>query len=216
MSACYSIQQAILDSNDKIVLSTAYYMGSLRRSLSPALKQTGSGHGVKQPIADQNESKHTLHHNSTAYPIQSVTADNHQEMGEPTKLAYNGRDSIVPQSTKGGSAAGQSATPAQGVEMSNSYPMLRLGSLRVEATIAQRVHQSLEGCYDSLSSRDREPNMLLLCRRSNIPAKYKTMSQNLRQKGVQAIKKREAQSILHKNLERFGPRHPEVGKFSLF
>jgi hypothetical protein len=171
---------------------------------------------VKQPIADQNESKHTLHHNSTAYPIESVTADNHQEMGEPTKLAYNGRDSIVPQSTKGGSAAGQSATPAQGVEMSNSYPMLRLGSLRVEATIAQRVHQSLEGCYDSLSSRDREPNMLLLCRRSNIPAKYKTMSQNLIQKGVQAIKKREAQSILHKNLERFGPRHPEVGKFSLF
>ncbi|KAL3756176.1 hypothetical protein ACHAWU_007127 [Discostella pseudostelligera] len=212
MSACYSIQQAILDSNDKIVRSTAYYMGSLRRSPSPALKRTGSGHGVKQPISDQNESQHTLHHNRTAYLIQSVTVDNHQEMAEPTKIAHNEGDSIVPQSTKGVSAASQSATPAQGVEISNSYPMLRLGSLRVEATTAQRVHQSLEGCYDSLSSRDREPNLLLLCRRSNIPTKYKTMSQNLIQKGVQAIKKREAQSLLHKNLERFGPRHPEVGK----
>ena len=38
------------------------------------------------------------------------------------------------------------------------------------------------------------------------------MSQNLIQKGVQAIKKREAQLVLQKNLERYGQRHPEVGK----
>ena len=209
MTSCYAIQQTILDSNHKIVLSTAYYMGSLRNLVpGPALEETESSLGEDQPIAARDESQHTLYDNRAVHLSRSY--NDHTEMTEPTRRAHD--DDLKKRSTPEivAVAAGQNANSSQGGELSNSYPILCLGSLRVEATVSQRVHLSLEGCFDSLS-RDREPN-LLLCRRSNIPSKYKTMSRNLIQKGVQAIKKREAQSTLQKNLERYGPRHPEVGK----
>ena len=92
--------------------------------------------------------------------------------------------------------------------------MICLGSLQVEARISERIHHSLEGYSGSLALQSfggvRE--LSLLCRRPAIASKHKTMSQNIIHYGVLTMKKREAQSELHRNLERYGPRHPDVGK----
>jgi tetratricopeptide (TPR) repeat protein len=94
--------------------------------------------------------------------------------------------------------------------------MICLGNLRVESTISERIHQSLEGYSDSLALQSvsgvRELSML--CRRPAISSKKKTMSlsQNIIHYGVLTIKKREAQSELYRSLEKYGPRHPDVGK----
>lgn len=92
-----------------------------------------------------------------------------------------------------------------------SYPIICLGNLRVEATVSQRIHQSFEGCSDSIALQkfDSLRELSLLCKR---PSKHKTVSQKICNYGLQTMIKREAQSELNRNLLRYGPRHPEVGK----
>ena len=95
--------------------------------------------------------------------------------------------------------------------------MLCLGSLRTSQTTAQRVQLSLEGCSDNPSSTlhgiGRARDLSLLCRRPPISSSsHRTVSQNIINYGLHTIKKREAQSELQRNLQRYGPRHPEVGR----
>ncbi len=92
-----------------------------------------------------------------------------------------------------------------------SYPIICLGDLRVEATISERISQSLEGYSNGLGLQNFGGVRDILCRRTAVSPKHKTISKSIIHYGVLHMKKREAQSELHRNLERYGPRHPSVG-----
>ena len=98
-----------------------------------------------------------------------------------------------------------------------SYPMLSLGSLKVEATPIERVRECL-GRYDSTlckindHTRKVAIGRSLLCRKPSNGTKKPGIPSKLMNFGVKTLKKLEMQTELNDNLERYGPRHPLVGQ----
>lgn len=107
-----------------------------------------------------------------------------------------------------------------------TYPLLYLGSLRIEATPSERVRQSLLRCSDTLMSRFKSSNQLtipsdmdsqnliFLCKHKPQLAR-KTISQTIVHYGKKVIQKREVISELNQNILLFGARHPLVGESHL-
>jgi tetratricopeptide (TPR) repeat protein len=185
LEACYAIQQAVLEDVSELIQNTAYYLDSMRvLSLTTSPKAFNNGHG-----ADQSDATPNVDHQNEFEP-QSITKIKQVELcieSKPKNLTITGQSEQV------------------------SYPMICLGDLRVEATISERVSQSLEGCSYRLGLQNFGGVRDLLCRRPAVSPKHKVMSQSIIHYGLLQMKKREVQSELHRNLERYGPRHPNVG-----
>lgn len=98
-----------------------------------------------------------------------------------------------------------------------SYPMLSLGSLKVEATPIERVRECLHR-YDNTfhKTNNRNANVSighnLLCRKPSNETKKTGIPSKLMNFGVKTLRKLEVQTDLKENLERYGPRHPLVGQ----
>lgn len=214
LQQCYAIQEAILEHTNEIVQSTAYYLDSLRLlALTSAAETSNNDLEANQP--ETTEKHNVLQHDPRILKSRPDFRNDRRGNAEPQIVT----NPIIKHGGLSNDSKSTSLTrlgPDSGQRKQISYPMICLGNLRVESTISERIHQSLEGYSDSLALQSvsgvRELSML--CRRPAISSKKKTMSlsQNIIHYGVLTIKKREAQSELYRSLEKYGPRHPDVGK----
>jgi tetratricopeptide (TPR) repeat protein len=113
--------------------------------------------------------------------------------------------------------ASKHAYPALTKNREISFPMMSLGSLKVEATTVERVRECLDRFDDTLRrSSNRKDNISvgrsLLCRKPPSGTKPHGIPSKLMSYGVKTLRKLEVQTELNDNLERYGPRHPLVGQ----
>jgi len=206
LKACQGLQKILVESDGEVVRSITYYLDSMKNYTA-----TPSSPPKTQPTHP------TVSRNELEFAPNEPSCND-------TEDAYHHQEhqrSIVPPTPNETSPvdvftlrASQHNPFVQGGKQM-AHPMLSLGNLKASATTAQRVHQSLEGCDNSTSIQSfrggRE--LSLLCRRPPTSStNMSSVSQNIFNYGLQSIKKREAQAELQKTLQRYGPRHPEVGK----
>jgi tetratricopeptide (TPR) repeat protein len=207
LEACYAIQQAVLENTSELVQSTAYYLDLMRTlSSTSSPKASCNNHGANHSGKTLNEKQNDIHNHPHRLESQPKFHNNRQDELEPqsiTKPVIKQVELCIENKSKILTNIGQSEQI--------SYPMICLGDLRVEATISERISLSLEGCSYRLGLQNFGGVRDLLCRRPAVSPKHKTVSQSIIHYGALKMKKREVQSELHRNLERFGPRHPNVG-----
>ena len=210
LQTCLSIQEALLEETDEVVQSTSHYLASLKKKLpssSPPANATSKQAITNQTILPKQQVK--TEHQPKATHTQ-VIGDT--QLNRPMPVKSDTPKGILKASTKGGVQ-----TEKGNGEV--SHPMLRLGSLRAESSVSQRVKKSLEGCASdslALGSMSRANNYLttvLMCKKPPPKtSRNRTMSHNLINYGLQTMKKREAQTELQQNLQRYGKHHPLVGE----
>ena len=164
---------------------------------APTMRESCTHHFVSQPITtEQNQPAKSRLRNTP-----HISTDQLIQQSDWGNLGIDKSTNI----TESGPDLGQIE------QITYSYPIICLGNLRVKATISQRIYQSFEGCSDSIALQkfDSLRELSLLCKR---PSKHKSVSQKICNYGLQTMIKREAQRELNRNLLRYGPRHPEVGK----
>ena len=200
LKACHAMQKELLEPDSDIVRSTAFYIDSMK-SYSPAT----TAH-IRRTVQHQ-QPKSVLEK-----PLEQL-----QEIPKYIDRQANLENQDTTEST-GGPAnvfttrASQRNPFTQGSDQI-SHTMICLGSLKAPSTAAQKVKQSLDGVgSDNPNLQGFNRGLSLLCRRPINSSPKRTISQSVAMYGLNAIKKREAQSELQRNLQRYGPRHPDVGK----
>ncbi|KAL9185053.1 hypothetical protein ACHAXT_002830 [Thalassiosira profunda] len=227
LQACLAIQRALLGGDDPVVRSTAHYLDSARERAPAKSPVPGNRLGAKlnseqsppRAVMPAQPTAHARGSNPCSAPTEQGTSTADSQVTAPSgrrpishskgaqESSQSQRQQVASRILKG--AQSGPAGPGQ-----TSQPMLALGSLRAEATAAQRVQQSLEGCADSLALQGvgKGRNVSLLCQRpAPVPTKQ-TISQSVLNFGLQTMKKREGEAELQRHLERYGPRHPLVGE----
>ena len=188
------------------------------KALSPSRRSKGVfDESMNQAISISAPTmRESCTHHFVSQPFMTPTEQNQPAKSRLRNTPHTSTDQLIQQSDWGNLGIDKSTNitesgPDLGQIEQITYPIICLGNLRVKATISQRIYQSFEGCSDSIALQkfDSLRELSLLCKR---PSKHKSVSQKIYNYGLQTMIKREAQSELNRNLLRYGPRHPEVGK----
>jgi len=244
IDACFSIQSTLMDESEAIVQTTLYSLNLLkslvptsRTSYDTLMDAMGSGM-ILIDISSQS---------SSAKPMlvkPKVTEYTSEEESHPNKhfdkrsKSPRLRSSITRRCKAPAASSSEIESeikydyPFLTKNNEISHPMISLGSLRNEATSAERVQQSLETCegnqsleqgankikgsiYTNQVAIGRNQNLRLIC---TSVKDSKTLPQNIINFGLRRIRRRETQRVLdsvmselNDNLQRYGPRHPLVG-----
>jgi tetratricopeptide (TPR) repeat protein len=199
--ASHAMQEALLGPNNELTLNTLFYLDLIKKMIA-----TSEGPETKM---------HTnVPQNHTLGSPQRITRTQTDEVldildfnpASPGRRVNSENDTA----TKHGLSFFSKSNEI-------SYPMLSLGSLKVEATTVEQVRDCLDRYDTNLSKgKDRRNHVSimrsLLCKKPIQGTKQPSISSKLMNFGMKTLRKREMQAELHENLERYGPRHPLVGQ----
>ena len=206
IEASHAMQEALLGARSKLAKNTLFYLDVLKK-----VSHQAKGPPVRTTAADNSTaiSPEKVQKKEILEPTQAITSKKPEVLGmldinpnSPGQLlmrAQNGHDKC--------------ATLLSAKSHQVSYPMLSLGSLKVEATPIERVRHCL-GRYESSVMTGKDHVSIgrnLLCKMPH-GTKRTGIRGKLMSFGMKTLRKREMQTELQENLERYGPRHPQVGQ----